>query len=344
MQYCLGVPPLCEADFTSMKKSISRSFPPLGPLLNIMENIGCFESCPPEHRPLLELLGSSSPACALIPYNVVNEQILSKMFDSPKDISRDAELLNSIQINIPLLFEILKSVSFEISPEYKEIISEVFAKSKDTFPNPSACTSDQFPKPKTEDPLTKEELDIASQTAFFPKLVPIRQRGRYTADKGKFNAESCRKDSTRHPTLLPGIFTVFCEHGICYGFQIMENNESPNVPFTFIRTRFLTAPSVVIYDNACNLHAYFLNRDPLFVQNTTFAVDNLHWRNHKSCSKIYHAKNIPLLDGVNTQMVEQNNSKLRKLKSQLSYMNHQNFMSHLKFFLWHCNKRVLDKK
>uniref|UniRef100_A0A8W8MSK9 Uncharacterized protein n=2 Tax=Magallana TaxID=2171616 RepID=A0A8W8MSK9_MAGGI len=82
----------------------------------------------------------------------------------------------------------------------------------------------------------------------------------------------------------------------------------------------------------------------LFVQNTTFAVDNLHWRNHKSCSKIYHAKNIPLLDGVNTQMVEQNNSKLRKLKSQLSYMNHQNFMSHLKFFLWHCNKRVLDKK
>lgn len=116
MQYCLGVPPLCEADFTSMKKSISRSFPPLGPLLNIMENIGCFESCPPEHRPLLELLGSSSPACALIPYNVVNEQILSKMFDSPKDISRDAELLNSIQINIPLLFEILKSVSFEISP------------------------------------------------------------------------------------------------------------------------------------------------------------------------------------------------------------------------------------
>lgn len=63
-----------------------------------------------------------------------------------------------------------------------------------------------------------------------------------------------------------------------------------------------------------------------------------------ACSKIYHAKNIPLLDGVNTQMVEQNNSKLRKLKSQLSYMNHQNFMSHLKFFLWHCNKRVLDKK
>ena len=63
-----------------------------------------------------------------------------------------------------------------------------------------------------------------------------------------------------------------------------------------------------------------------------------------ACSKIYHAKNIPLLDGVNTQMVEQNNSKLRKLKSQLSYMNHHNFMSHLKFFLWHCNKRVLDKR
>ncbi|XP_062571922.1 uncharacterized protein LOC134233886 [Saccostrea cucullata] len=238
MQYCVGVPPLCEADFTSMKKSISSSFPPLGPLLNTFENIGCVESCPPEHRPLLELLASPSPACALIPYNAVNEQILSKIFGSPKDISRDAELLNSIQINIPLLFEILRSVSFEISPEYKEIISTVFTKSKATFPNPS--TSDQFHNPKTEDSVTEEELDNAAQTAFFPTLEPIRQRGRYTADKGKFNAESCRKDSTRHPTLLPGIFTVFCQHGICYGFQIMENNESPNVPFTFIRTRFLT--------------------------------------------------------------------------------------------------------
>ncbi|XP_061191628.1 uncharacterized protein LOC133199816 [Saccostrea echinata] len=193
---------------------------------------------PPEHRPLLELLASPSPACALIPYNTVNEKILSKIFESPKDISRDAELLNSIQINIPLLFEILRSVSFEISSEYKEIISKVFAKSKATFPNPN--TSDQFHNPKTEDPVTKEELDNAAQIAFFPKLEPIRQRGRYAADKGKFNAESCRKDSTKHPTLLPGIFTVFCQHGICYGFQIMENNESPNVPFTFIRTRFLT--------------------------------------------------------------------------------------------------------
>ena len=41
------------------------------------------------------------------------------------------------------------------------------------------------------------------------------------------------------------------------------------------------APKVVIYDNACNLHAYCrLNRDPLFFKSTWFLVDRFHWPNH----------------------------------------------------------------
>lgn len=28
--------------------------------------------------------------------------------------------------------------------------------------------------------------------------------------------------------------------GICYGFQVMEDVESPNIPFTILRTRFHT--------------------------------------------------------------------------------------------------------
>ncbi|XP_076110329.1 uncharacterized protein LOC143079061 [Mytilus galloprovincialis] len=120
----------------------------------------------------------------------------------------------------------------------------------------------------------------------------------------------------------------------------MQCNESPNVPFTFFRTRFKKAPSVIIYDNACNLQNYALNRDPAFFKETKFVVDNLHWKNHKGCSKVYHAKEHPSLSGINTQMVEQNNSKLQKLKSQLSYMNYDNFILHLKFFLWYCNYKT----
>lgn len=44
---------------------------------------------------------------------------------------------------------------------------------------------------------------------------------------------------------------------------------------------FFSAPSVIIYDNACNLHSYCMNRDPIFFKKTRFLVDRLHWRNHR---------------------------------------------------------------
>lgn len=43
---------------------------------------------------------------------------------------------------------------------------------------------------------------------------------------------------------------------------------------------FFLAPRLIVYDNACNLHSYALNRDPVFFKNTQFLVDRLHWRDH----------------------------------------------------------------
>ena len=66
-----------------------------------------------------------------------------------------------------------------------------------------------------------------------------------------------------------------------------------------------------------------------------------------ACAVGYKALQYPELREVNTQVVEQNNSKLRKLKSSLSYMKPENFMDTLKFFLWYCNynsKRKNSKK
>lgn len=42
----------------------------------------------------------------------------------------------------------------------------------------------------------------------------------------------------------------------------------------------VVAPKLVIYDNACSLHAYCLNRDPIFFMDTVFRVDGLHFKNH----------------------------------------------------------------
>ena len=50
----------------------------------------------------------------------------------------------------------------------------------------------------------------------------------------------CYKRSSRHPTLTPGIFTIYCPHAVCYGFEILTECESPRHPFQIFKTRFVT--------------------------------------------------------------------------------------------------------
>ena len=49
-------------------------------------------------------------------------------------------------------------------------------------------------------------------TFFIPALPKVSPRGTYAADRKKRD-EGCRKQSPGHPTLLPGIFEIFCQHG-----------------------------------------------------------------------------------------------------------------------------------
>ena len=53
-----------------------------------------------------------------------------------------------------------------------------------------------------------------------------------------------------------------------------------------------TAPDVVIYDNACNLHQYMLNREPDFFSETWVIVDRFHWSNHTGTYSIYNKQLI----------------------------------------------------
>jgi hypothetical protein len=59
-----------------------------------------------------------------------------------------------------------------------------------------------------------------------------------------------------------GIFTFVCRHGICYGFHVIERSEGRNDAFSVFRTRFLRPPRIIVYDFACQLMEYCLNRDP----------------------------------------------------------------------------------
>ena len=80
----------------------------------------------------------------------------------------------------------------------------------------------------------------------------------------------------------------------------------------------------ILYDNACKLHQYCLNREPHFLQNTRFAVDRFHWKGHVGCSSDYSLDSynhlVPPAE-INSQVNEQANAGLQWIRGQLGYTN-----------------------
>jgi hypothetical protein len=86
---------------------------------------------------------------------------------------------------------------------------------------------------------------------------------------------------------------------------MMRHAESPKTPFEVFNTRWQKAPDVVVYDNACSTHPFVLNREPKFFCHTKWAVDGLHWPNHKRCPLSYSIKAYVHLSAKNSQRAEQ---------------------------------------
>ncbi|DBA80211.1 TPA: hypothetical protein ACH3X1_008104 [Trebouxia sp. C0004] len=118
---------------------------------------------------------------------------------------------------------------------------------------------------------------------FLPTFAADRSRGT--------DGKTCNKFYKKHPVLTPGILTLFCAHTECIGFSLMTDQRGPTLHFIY--NRFKTAPKMIVYDNACNLHRYVLRRAPQFFSSTLFRIDRLHIRNHDGCSSGYDLRQYP---------------------------------------------------
>lgn len=183
--------------------------------------------------------------------------------------------------------------------------------------------------------------------SFFPAWPMIRGPAKYVADSATTGREvdDCRKASYGHPSLTPGIFTVYCPHGVCYGFEIMTRCESPRHPFNIFTSQFPVPPRTIVYDNGCKLHSYCLNREPALYKETRFFIDRFHWKGHVGCSKGYclDEYNSSEIRSLNSQVNEQANSGLQRIKGHLSYMKPHNFKFTLSLFLAICNKDKVSR-
>lgn len=189
--------------------------------------------------------------------------------------------------------------------------------------------------------------DRCLQSGICSGLKRGRPRIRCAQDASSQREASCRDDNCNHGfhsagKRTGGIFTWFCQHGVCYAAYIIPTAEGRDEAYSFLTGYLKKAPKVVVYDFACNLHEFCMNRAPEFFKDTLFVIDKFHWRNHTSCALSYNMVLYARLVHQNSQLAEQCNSALKKVKPALSHMLQKNFMASLRLFLhaWNVEKCV----
>lgn len=167
---------------------------------------------PPTWAPLMKALSTPSPVCALIPFSENIHELINRIIQE-LPIKNDPYCLQQLSENVPLLFHLVMSTKGDnVCPQLRVVLSDLLTLSAMPF-HMSAKSSGQTSFTISSNSST----DTAENPiAFFPGLPVQRARGLYLVDKQAQKESSqrkCKKLGKGHRTLLPGIFTIFCQHG-----------------------------------------------------------------------------------------------------------------------------------
>lgn len=123
-----------------------------------------------------------------------------------------------------------------------------------------------------------EEESFYRTGHFFPNQPICHPLGRYAADYfSQKVGPTCTKYKSKHKTLTPGMYPFFClDCGMCVGFVVLADAESPKIVFQVLRTRWRRPPKRFVYDNVCHEHTYSLNREPGWAAQVHWLIDWLH--------------------------------------------------------------------
>lgn len=98
-----------------------------------------------------------------------------------------------------------------------------------------------------------------------------------------------------------------------------------------------------MFDFACALQDYCLNRQPEHFRDTIFMVDRFCWFNHVSCARSYNLSLFSEWEVLNNQVAEQCSSALKRIKRRVRQMNQATFMFTVRLFLEMWNKRKIQQ-
>lgn len=166
-------------------------------LIHFDKNIPCPGAC----SELLTALSSCSPVCALILPTPTIIRLVQSICEGVeiRKLPSEWKLLHE---NVPIIYRLICNHNeTSLPPEYRQVVNEMLLKA-------------QLPFLKTEKhsliPVSTSVLE--NHYEYFPSLEKYCSRPTYVSDKRRENYV-CSKSYKGHPSLLPGIFTLFCPHG-----------------------------------------------------------------------------------------------------------------------------------
>ena len=177
---------------------------------------------------------------------------------------------------------------------------------------------------------------------FTPHGGRVRHLPKYNMSKNTHQpSPSCRKkfvDVTKSG--MTYLFLWFDPlHGHCYGFHIIKSSEGRKDPFASLFSFMPDCPNAVYYDFSCQLEEFCLNREPRFWRDCRFFHDIFHGYSHK-CPYVYNSQRVPAFDvGVNSEICEQFNSYIQKIKFSARSMNQSHFVFYMQFFIHLWNEK-----
>ena len=154
-----------------------------------------------------------SPTCSIFQY-CGNHKVLKvfasitsghlNIFDSANHTAFDL-----LQEYLPILVEFLNACHRISGYELPQLVKSLIADITQHMLAPSF-----IPLPSTNHYLPIQENPLS----FFPSLPLLTGNANYVSDKtaAKRASDECRKYTSHHPNLTPGIFTIFCSHGMLW--------------------------------------------------------------------------------------------------------------------------------
>ena len=171
-------------------------------LANLIDYHGKCIPCISTYAALLKDLSASTPVCALlIPLPEVTS-LVNDICDG-LEVRKLIDKWKFLQENVPFLYDLfyalgpnIVSLPVEFRPVIKELVRRAEFPFQNTPVHPCVCAGSA----------------ASDLHACFPNLPVLWKRHVYKLDNQQDKV--CTKVYRGHPSLLPGIFTIFCSHGV----------------------------------------------------------------------------------------------------------------------------------